>query len=263
MKAILFDASLCNGCYGCQMACKDEHCGNSWLPIAAEQPMTGEYWCRVDQRTRGKVPEVKVEYVPRWCDSDEELLRTAPECVYKREDGIVIIDPEKAKGRKDLADKFDGVYWNEELELPQKCTMCAHLLDDGWTVPRCVDVCATGALRFVDTEEVADELADYTQFDTESHYYYKNIPGRWVYGVLVDRTINEVIIGATVNLTNAEGETVATVETDDFGEFRFKEITASAYSVTATVEGYEPVDLAIAAETEDVVLGDIFLKAIA
>lgn len=43
MKAILFDASLCNGCYGCQMACKDEHCGNSWLPIAAEQPMTGEY----------------------------------------------------------------------------------------------------------------------------------------------------------------------------------------------------------------------------
>lgn len=263
MKAILFDASLCNGCYGCQMACKDEHCGNSWLPIAAEQPMTGEYWCRVDQRTRGKVPEVKVEYVPRWCDSDEELLRTAPECVYKREDGIVIIDPEKAKGRKDLADKFDGVYWNEELELPQKCTMCAHLLDDGWTVPRCVDVCATGALRFVDTEEVADELADYTQFDPESHYYYKNIPGRWVYGVLVDRTINEVIIGATVNLTNAEGETVATVETDDFGEFRFREITASAYSVTATVEGYEPVDLAIAAETEDVVLGDIFLKAIA
>ena len=44
MKTILFDATLCNGCYGCQMACKDEHCGNDWSPIAAEQPMTGQFW---------------------------------------------------------------------------------------------------------------------------------------------------------------------------------------------------------------------------
>ena len=44
MKTILFDASLCNGCYGCQMACKDEHCGNDWSPIAAEQPLTGQFW---------------------------------------------------------------------------------------------------------------------------------------------------------------------------------------------------------------------------
>ena len=33
-----------------------------------------------------------------------------------------------------------------------------------------------------------------------------------------------MIIGATVNLVNAAGETVASLETDDFGEFRFKEI---------------------------------------
>ena len=59
MKTILFDASLCNGCYGCQMACKDEHCGNDWSPIAAEQPTSGQFWCKVNQETRGKVPEVK------------------------------------------------------------------------------------------------------------------------------------------------------------------------------------------------------------
>ena len=35
MKRIVFDASLCNGCYGCQFACKDEHCGNDWRPIAS------------------------------------------------------------------------------------------------------------------------------------------------------------------------------------------------------------------------------------
>ncbi len=39
---------------------------------------------------------------------------------------------------------------NEEEQLPQKCTGCAHLLDDGWTVPRCVDACPTKALALVD-----------------------------------------------------------------------------------------------------------------
>ena len=263
MKAILFDASLCNGCYGCQMACKDEHCGNDWSPIAAEQPITGQFWCRVEQETRGKIPEVKVQYIPRFCDQDEELLRTAPECVYKRDDGIVILDPEKAKGRKDLAEKFEGVYWNEQLEIPQKCTMCAHLLDDGWTEPRCVDVCATGALRFGDEEDFGDELAKAKKFDPESRYYYINIPKRWVYGVLVDRTINEVIIGAKVSLVDAEGAEVASVETDDFGEFRFKELDEALYTVKAHVDGYEDVVLAADATSEDVVLGDIFLKKIA
>ena len=263
MKVFVFFACLCNGCYGCQMACKDEHCGNDWSPIAKPQPMTGQFWCRVDQKTRGKVPEVKVQYTPRWCDKDEELLREAPECVYKREDGIVIIDPEKAQGRKDLADKFEGVYWNEELQIPQKCTGCAHLLDDGWAVPRCVDSCATGALRFGDEEEFGDELAQATKFDPESHYYYLNIPKRWIYGVLVDRPQNEVIIGATVKLTDAEGNEVASVETDDFGEFRFKELEEKCYTVTASVEGYEDIKLDADVTEEDVVLGDIFLKSVA
>ena len=244
MKAILFDASLCNGCYGCQMACKDEHCGNSWLPIAAEQPMTGEYWCRVDQRTRGKVPEVKVEYVPRWCDSDEELLRTAPECVYKREDGIVIIDPEKAKGRKDLADKFDGVYWNEELELPQKCTMCAHLLDDGWTVPRCVDACAHDVLRFGDEEEFAEELKDAEilrpDLNTQPSVVYLNLPKRFIGGEIADLEADEVIIGAKVVLTNKEtGETRETTS-DWFGDFWFKQIEAAEYTISVEAKGYLP-----------------------
>ena len=158
MKVILFDASLCNGCYGCQMACKDEHCGNDWSPIAAEQPVTNQFWCRVDQKTRGKVPEVKVQYIPRFCDSDEALLRKAPDCVYKRDDGIVIIDPEKSKGRKDLADEFDGVYWNEELEIPQKCTMCAHLIDKG-EKPACVKHCPGQARKFGDLDDPQSDVS--------------------------------------------------------------------------------------------------------
>ena len=28
MKVIKFDHDRCNGCYNCQIACKDENCGN-------------------------------------------------------------------------------------------------------------------------------------------------------------------------------------------------------------------------------------------
>jgi Fe-S-cluster-containing dehydrogenase component len=39
------------------------------------------------------------------------------------------------------------------MNLPQKCTFCAHLIDDKWKAPRCVQACPTGALRAVRLEE--------------------------------------------------------------------------------------------------------------
>ncbi|WP_139652714.1 4Fe-4S dicluster domain-containing protein [Raoultibacter phocaeensis] len=269
MKTILFDASLCNGCYGCQMACKDEHCGNDWSPIAAEQPTTGQFWCKVEQTTRGKIPEIKVQYQPVLCGHCENaacMEAATDNAVYRRDDGLVIIDPVKAKGQKAIADACPAgaVYYNEALDLPQKCTGCAHLLDDGWTTPRCVDVCATGALAYIDEEDVPEAAYPMPAAgELHPHVYYMNIPKRWVYGVLVDRTINEVIVGATVQLVDAEGAEVASVETDEFGEFRFKELDEAAYTVHAKVDGYEDVVLAADTTEEDVVLGDIFLNAAA
>ncbi len=68
--------------------------------------------------------------------------------IYKRSDGIVIIDPEKSIGQKELISTcpYRVIYWNEERQIPQKCTFCAHLLDNGWHEPRCVDACPTGAI---------------------------------------------------------------------------------------------------------------------
>ena len=38
---------------------------------------------------------------------------------------------------------YDVIFFNEDLNLAQKCTGCAHLLDDGWAEPRCADACPT------------------------------------------------------------------------------------------------------------------------
>jgi len=58
MKAFVIDVSICNGCYCCQIACKDEHVGNDWTPIAKPQPDTGQFWLKQNEFVRGTVPKV-------------------------------------------------------------------------------------------------------------------------------------------------------------------------------------------------------------
>lgn len=269
MKTILVDLDRCNGCFNCQLACKDEHCGTDWSPIAAAQPMTGQFWCRVDQRERGRVPVVSVAYTPVFCGmcDDAPCLAAAKDgAVYRREDGLVVIDPVKARGQKDLVDAcpLGLIYWNEGLDVAQKCTGCAHLLDDGWEEPRCVDACATGALRYVDAEEAlaaahgaepADELAE-----LGSHVLYLNRPKRFVAGLVADRSINEVLIGAKVSLFDEQGAQVASLETDEFCDFRYDACDQARYRVLVEAQGYEPVELEADCTERDVVFDDLFME---
>ena len=32
MKGFVIHAEKCMGCHACQIGCKDEHCGNCWMP---------------------------------------------------------------------------------------------------------------------------------------------------------------------------------------------------------------------------------------
>ena len=101
-KAFVFDIARCSGCYCCQLACKDEHCGNDFSPIAAPQPDIGQFWIKVGDYPRGTTPKVRVHYIPELCNHCDkpECMAHFPDAVYKRDDGLVIIDPEKAKGIK-------------------------------------------------------------------------------------------------------------------------------------------------------------------
>ena len=256
MKVFLFDASICNGCHGCQIACKDEHCEQPWLPYAEAQPLTGQYWCKVDEVERGKVPFVHVDYTVRLCDHCDncQVMEIAGDAMYRREDGFTIIDPVKAKGRKDIADACANIYWNEELQIPQKCTACAHLLDDGWDVPRCVDFCPTGALQFGEADALALEGAE--PVCEGSRLYYKNMPKRRICGTVADRSINEVIIGAKVTIADAAGNEVAVIETDELGDFIYKQADEGEFKVTVEAEGYQPREFEVSTRDDDAVIGE-------
>lgn len=235
-KVFVFDHSVCNGCYNCQIACKDEHCNNDWPPYSAPEPMTGQYWCKLNETTHGQAPKVRLEYRPVFGAQTEAIRKYAPEVLMDREDGLVVIEPEKAKGRKDLAEKFEGVYWNEELNIPQGCNGCAHLVDAG-ELPHCVDACTLGALRFGDEEEFAEQIANAEQIDPESSVYYINMPHLFAAGEVWDPVDNEVIIGAKVVLTCGDKKWETT--TDEFGDFWFRRIDAGEYHLSIEAEGFK------------------------
>ena len=105
-KVFVIDLSICNGCYTCQFACKDEHCGNDWSPIAKSQPEIGQFWIKLTEEVCGTVPKVKVAYRPHMCmHCDNAACMSAcpvDDAIYKREDGLVIIDSDKCTGMQKL-----------------------------------------------------------------------------------------------------------------------------------------------------------------
>ena len=266
-KVIAFDAAKCNGCYSCQLACKDEHAGNDFSPIAAPQPDIGQFWIKVNDYVRGSAPKVQVHYIPTMCNHCEKcpLLDMAKDGdVYRREDGFIIIDSEKAKGRKELAEAcpYGAVYWNPELELAQKCTGCAHLLDNGYAKPRCVEICPTEALTFGDEEEMEETTTGADVMKPElglgPKVYYRNIPGQFIGGTVYDPVEKEVIIGARVRAIT--GGKLYMTNTDEYGDFWFRDLAVGVFDVFIEAKGYKTKTFKHLRTTECINLGDIPLE---
>lgn len=262
MKVFIVDIEKCNGCYGCQIACKDEHVGNDWMPYAKPQPNTGQFWMQVKERDHGQTPKVRVEYTPWPCMhcEDANCIRVGGDAVYRRNDGLVIIDPIKSKGRRDIVDAcpYNAIFWNDDDEIPQKCTGCAHLLDEG-KIPHCVDLCATGGLRFGEEEEFAEEIAQAEVMLAESgckpRVYYLNLPKLFISGEIWNPEENEILEGAEVTLIHSDGS-CSVESTDDFGDFWFRRLNPGTYGLTIAANGFKKVEKAGIDLTESLNIGD-------
>ncbi len=269
MKVFIIDVAKCNGCYNCQIACKDEHVGNDWMPYAKPQPDTGQFWLKVKEKVHGQVPKVKMTYVAKPCMHCENAVcmkNCKPEAIYRRDDGMVVIDPAKCTGCMNCVDDcpYGVIFYNEELKLAQKCTGCAHLLDQGWKAPRCVDACATDALLFGEEKEFKKQIAKATRmhedYGTSPRVYYLNMPKKFIAGTIYDPELDEVLIGATLTLQNEATEEVLKAETDGFGDFWFKNLDVGKYSLWVENKGYLSKRLEHISTVEDVNVGDLPLS---
>jgi tetrathionate reductase subunit B len=266
MKIFVIDVAKCNGCYSCQIVCKDEHVGNDWTPYAKPQPDVGQFWLKINENIRGTVPKVKVAYKAVMCMHCEKApcmdACSIKGAIYRREDGLVIIDPTKCTGCKNCVDScpYEVIYFNEDLNLAQKCTGCAHLLDKGWKETRCSDVCPTQAIRFGEESELKDLLKNadvmLPESKTKPRVYYLNLPKKFIAGTVYDPVSEEVITGAKCTLTESStGELLNTV-TDGFGDFWFNQINTGIFSLKIEANGKTKNMGSILTE-KDVNLGDI------
>ena len=275
---LIIDVAKCENCNNCFLACKDEHCGNDWPGYSVSQPDHGHRWMNILRKERGRYPFVDMAYLPKpclHCDPAPCMAAVPDGTIYKREDGIVIIDPVKAKGRREIAEAcpYGAIWWNEEQAIAQKCTLCAHLLDRGWKKPRCVQACPTGALtiHFLEPSTARDlirsrrlEVLDNPRAPASARVRYENLyrfKRVFIAGsVAVDKdSTAECAAGAAVEL-HKDGALIDRQKTDAFGDFKFDGLpeNSGVYTVFIRHEDRDAVDLEVRLETSRS-LGTIWL----
>lgn len=274
---LVIDVSLCNNCAACQIATMDEYAMNDFPGYAARAPKTGATWITIQRFERGQGTQIDVNHLPTLCQHCDSAAcgAGADEAIVKRADGVVLIHPQKAKGRRDLVDKcpMGAIHWNDELGLPQAWTFDAHLLDAGWKQPRCAHACPSGAMvahhvpdsqmqRMVSTEglQVLAKVASH-----RPRVYYKHldrITHRFVAGTVVGLLDGKLacLAGAQVQLTGPQGFSMRCT-TDAFGDFKFEPLPAQdmAYALTIAMEGFASRQTALRSIEPGSSLGEVEL----
>jgi formate hydrogenlyase subunit 6/NADH:ubiquinone oxidoreductase subunit I len=154
---------------------------------------------------------------------------------------------------------YDCIFYNSHLQLAQKCTGCAHLVDrEAVFAGRCADVCFHEAIQFGDESSLnlSDTETLYPEYNLKTRAHYKNLPKRFVAGTVYDPSNNEVVIGASCSISGTAGSKSA--ETDEFGDFWLEELGEGAFTLTISGNGKTKT---ITGDTtnNDVGLGDIAL----
>jgi len=272
---MIIDVAECTNCQLCALSAMDEYVGNAWPGVAAPMPRHGHQWIDIKQKERGQAPMIDIAYVPTMCNhcDNAPCLAKGGDAVKKRADGIVIIDPDKAQGRKDLVEScpYGHIWWNEELQLPQIWPFDAHLLDQGWQQTRGQQACPTGAMRAIKVEDsemermARDESLEVMKPEagTKPRVYYRNL---WRYsksfiGGSVAAEANGVIDcveGADVHLIK-NGETIAHTTTDNYGDFKFDKLDEDSGRYTVTVMANGKTKMLDASLGPSVFLGEIRL----
>jgi Fe-S-cluster-containing dehydrogenase component len=230
----------------------------------------GQFWIDIREEERSdNSRKVKVSTVPTPCShcQDAPCAKAAKNgAVYKRNDGIVIIDPVKSKGQKQIVDAcpINAIYWNEEYEIPQKCTMCAELLDDpnylsylgdkSLKKPRCVEACPNNAMFFGDLDDPNSEISKVikankvTQLEPlakqKTNVVHLNVPSVYLAGtVYLPKELDEVAIGAKVTLVADNGKIWETT-TNYFGDWEVEALPKDTkFKISVELDGYKSAKL--------------------
>lgn len=250
---MIVDVARCNNCYNCFVATKDEYVGNEHTGYSAPQPLHGHSWVDIERTESGQWPMVEAHFRPVMCNhcDDAPCISAATDgAVRKRDDGIVIIDPARAKGQKQIVDScpYGAVYWNEDLQIPQAWPFDAHLLDRGWDKTKLEKVCPTDVFRSVKVSDdemmkiAADEELETLEprAGAKPRVYYRNahlFDTAFIGGTIVTELEGkeECVEGAAVTARCNDKE-IGRARSDAFGDFRIERLDPGLGKVTLQIE---------------------------
>ena len=155
---MVIDLERCIGCQTCRIACKVENNLDTGSGIRVDT-VGGAY----RDTPKGKYPNLSMYYLPVPCMhcGKPACLDACPlEAIYKRQDGIVLIDKEKCSGCQECipACPYGALTYDPERDVIQKCTLCQHRIDQGLE-PFCVVCCEDESISFGDLNDPESKVS--------------------------------------------------------------------------------------------------------
>lgn len=156
--AMVVDLRKCVGCQACTVACSIEN----QAPIGQFRTTVKQYEVTLNDGSTA-VQEVKSFMLPRLCNhcDNPPCVAVCPvQATYQREDGIVMVDNSRcvACAYCVQACPYDARFINEETLTADKCTLCAHRLEER-LLPACVETCVGGARTIGDMNDPTSEVS--------------------------------------------------------------------------------------------------------
>ena len=178
-KAILYDATKCTACRGCQVACKQWNENDEEIPTTEngvdssnwgsyENPRDLSYhtWLKMNFTEYEDGGNLKWLFTRRACMhcTDAACVKVCPNgTLYHHENGFVVYNEDTCTGCGYCVDacpfdvprlKGSSILGNTKME---KCSFCTSpgydRIAEGWE-PACVKTCPPGALRYGDRAEL-------------------------------------------------------------------------------------------------------------
>lgn len=147
--ALEIDHAACWGCKTCEVACKQENRaadGVKLIAVAEDGPKT------VGQELRF----VFHVNLCRHCDDPPCVDACSDEAIYKRSDGIVVMDYDQCSGCQACIEAcpYDAIDFDTDKGVAQKCNLCHHRIESG-LIPACADnVCLAHCIYFKNDAEI-------------------------------------------------------------------------------------------------------------
>ncbi|HOI29325.1 MAG TPA: dimethylsulfoxide reductase subunit B [Melioribacteraceae bacterium] len=158
------DTSRCSGCKACQAACNDKHDSAAGVLWRRVYEVSGGSWIQEGNSWKHNILAYNISMACNHCE-DPVCAKVCPaKAIFKRKDGIVLIDEKKCIGCRycEWACPYGSPQYDHDKGVMSKCTLCYDYIGDGRN-PSCVDACPMRVLEFGEMNDLRKKYGEISE----------------------------------------------------------------------------------------------------